>query len=257
MELEGIDVLLLKSSQNDLLALRALYLSFIDYTWLAPRSLPDSYLNNSEVNNPSGSFFDFLTLTFENEIVVPIFSKNEYFTDWSSDSLELREVQGSHLLKVIPDTFWISINPGQEISKDISPWEIKHLLHGAEGINEIIQELKDDAQTSKNTLELELCEPQFLEKLKNICKEFATNVHDLVEVSAGIIHQDESSSPYYRVEVLFKDKSKAEECLMSFKDFVNSKIIGDLPLSFHVKSNKNDFSNILPIEFIVYEDTST
>ncbi len=86
-------------------------------------------------------FFNFLALNFEESVFVPAFITLEQMSEWAGNELEYREIESSRLFEIMPSDWWLILNPGCEIHKDISPWEIERLKKGTKEIPEIVEEL--------------------------------------------------------------------------------------------------------------------
>lgn len=104
----------------------------VDRFQSAPLSDPPKYPDE---------FFNILGIQTPKRVYVPVFSKAEHITTWASTSLTHREIKGADLLKQIPEDWWLIFNPGQEIEKELSAWELNHLRAGKESISEIINEI--------------------------------------------------------------------------------------------------------------------
>lgn len=81
--------------------------------------------------------------------IVPVFSKEEFVAEWLGQELDCHSHSGAALLKLIPEGWWVCINPGQEVEKELSPWEIKKLRTGippgSDDLAELIAEQSADS----------------------------------------------------------------------------------------------------------------
>lgn len=116
-------------------------------------------------------FINLLGIQQEDRVLIPAFSNPAYIEEWCGQVLNFKEYEGRRLLESVPSEWWLCINPGQEIEKDISPWEIDKLRGGSDYIKEIISEL--DESRIINTLEVVELESSEHPKLKAKVCEFA------------------------------------------------------------------------------------
>lgn len=90
------------------------------------------------------SILNVLALSDEDRTIVPVFLQPEYLSEWSERPLEYRQTSILSLLDILPMNWWVCVNPGRDVEKELSPWELQKLLAGSEGIAEIVEELSDD-----------------------------------------------------------------------------------------------------------------
>ncbi len=83
--------------------------------------------------------FNFLAIEDSGQTRIPVFSSDELVSNWSTLPLKIRSVQAKVLLDLMPEDWWITLNPADQNSKDFSPWEIDRLRGGE--IDEIISEI--------------------------------------------------------------------------------------------------------------------
>ncbi len=86
-----------------------------------------------EPNYPN-DLFPFLAVRGGDKTWLPIFSGAEAANEWSSYPVDHQTIKGSAVLDRVPNDWWLALNPGSEISKEFSPWEISTLRSGPEGI---------------------------------------------------------------------------------------------------------------------------
>ncbi|MGI6524738.1 MAG: SseB family protein [Bdellovibrionota bacterium] len=87
-------------------------------------------------------FLNILGVQDKERVVVPVFSNSEYIEEWCGMPLSFDKVRGAVLLGRMPKDWWIAVNSGQNVEKELSPWEIDILRGGASGIPAIIEELE-------------------------------------------------------------------------------------------------------------------
>lgn len=86
-------------------------------------------------------FLNILGVQNKETVFVPVFSSAEAAEEWSGQKLRLRIMRLSDLLNLVPDGWWLILNPGSESEKDISSWEIDLLKGGAQSIPALVDEL--------------------------------------------------------------------------------------------------------------------
>lgn len=75
---------------------------------------------------------------------IPLFTDRAAVELWTDMEVLLREKQFSKLLWLVPAERWLHLNPGSEVGKEFSPWEIDCLRRGSEAIDEVLAELERD-----------------------------------------------------------------------------------------------------------------
>lgn len=84
---------------------------------------------------------DFLVIQSKTRFCIPIFTTQESVAAWSGNDLAVITKDFKALLWLIPDQCSLHLNPGQDIGKEFSFWEIEQLRKGEQAIDEIIEEL--------------------------------------------------------------------------------------------------------------------
>lgn len=106
---------------------------------LVDRSQPK---NLTLAPNYPNEFVRFLGVQDGDRILVPAFTTAERISDWFPHPLNVHESTFRSLLNVLPDNWWIVVNPNSELYKELSPWELKLLQSGPEGLEELLDELR-------------------------------------------------------------------------------------------------------------------
>lgn len=109
----------------------------------------------------------------EDTVYVPFFSQREFALEWFETELKLRSSSTAELLKAIPADWHLLFNPGQEIEKDFTPWEIGQLNQGVESVDEILDELFEESELKPLNIEVPAANdyPTLIEELRK----FATD----------------------------------------------------------------------------------
>ncbi|MCB0335640.1 MAG: hypothetical protein KDD62_05020, partial [Bdellovibrionales bacterium] len=85
-------------------------------------------------------------------VVVPCFSRPEMIEAWCGLPLSYSTLDGITVAKRIPENWWVVVNPGQEIEKELSPWEIEKLSQGSEAIPELLLDIVPENSIEPLTL---------------------------------------------------------------------------------------------------------
>lgn len=138
-----------------------------------PRPLTDSPRYPNE-------FFNVLGLQHGERVVVPVFSRADGIERWCGNPLRHRMLRFSDLLATIPDEWWVCVNPGGGVEKELSPWELGLLRSGRAGIAEIVEDL--GAATATTTVEIRALKDGEYPELRRLLGEFATSCIDISRV---------------------------------------------------------------------------
>jgi hypothetical protein len=106
--------------------------------WVAERFQDKPLSDAPEYPN---EFFNILGIRDKDRICVPVFTRPELLAQWSGLDLKFRELTFSDLASLIPDEWWVILNPAQETEKEFSPWELQKILEGEGSLNEVAEDL--------------------------------------------------------------------------------------------------------------------
>lgn len=135
----NITTLLQRAAEGDESAASLFFALFPQVIWHAP--------GRGNLEEPGGveypnDFYGFLAVKTAECTIIPVFSELRFAEEWAGRPLQCREVTGRHLLETLPEEWWIGVNPGQEIEKELSPWEITLIKkEHPEAIKELVREL--------------------------------------------------------------------------------------------------------------------
>jgi hypothetical protein len=120
--------------------------TFFQALFDGPVYIPRRYQSQPMSDSPDypGDFVDVLGITDDDRVIVPVFSNPDGIEEWCGNPLQWRCMNGIEAAKVIPDDWWVVINPGSEIEKELSPWEIERLREGKEALLELVTEALSD-----------------------------------------------------------------------------------------------------------------
>jgi len=105
---------------------------------------------------------NFFTMPVDDRKVLPIFTSAESALEWGQERFVLSSIPFQLLLDLAPGDLWYHLNPGDEVGKEFSPWELERLKLGAEAIDEILSEIDDSAG---NPFEIDR-QPEHLQALR-------------------------------------------------------------------------------------------
>lgn len=136
-----LTLLMERASAGDREATRA----FFSELFQARLYIPDRHQPGTPMKEvPYPSNFNYLLgVEAEERFIVPAFTSEQFLIEWGGH-LIFREMTGERLLQTIPDGWYCVLNPGQEVEKEFTPWEIEQLRLGPEAIQEILDELAMD-----------------------------------------------------------------------------------------------------------------
>lgn len=151
-----------------------------------PLYVPERY-QSPQIENSApypNDFINILGLQKEEQIFVPVFSSQELISSWCGRTLNFKTVSGQALLELIPAGWWVCVNPGCEVEKEMSPWELDELRAGQSGIEAILEELFQT--NSLGTLSIrELQQDEFKDSLLAL-KSFAQTNPQIKKLFAAV-----------------------------------------------------------------------
>ncbi len=130
-----------RASQGEPEAAAAFYRAFL----AGPLFIPERYQSYSLSDSPEypNNFINLLGVQDNERVVIPAFSHKQYIKEWCGADLAFKQMKGSALLEAVPKGWWLVINPGRLVEKDLSPWEQEQLRAGEEGVAAVVAELKE------------------------------------------------------------------------------------------------------------------
>lgn len=133
---------LLPALEGDRLAAQAFFEAFLREPLIVPERRQAQKM--SDTPDYPDEFLNILGVQDKERVIVPVFSRKELVVEWCGSDLALRSLTGADLLKLMPADWWICINPGADIEKEFSPWEIEQLKAGVAGIPAVLDEIYQD-----------------------------------------------------------------------------------------------------------------
>ncbi|MCB0354504.1 MAG: SseB family protein [Bdellovibrionales bacterium] len=203
--------LLQKASDGDTAAARAFYEAFLREQLTVPRRHQTYPLSNAP-QYPS-EFLDVLGVASEDGVTtVPVFSSARLVPEWAGNDLLVRTIVGAELLKLIPEGWWITFNPGSDWGKEFSSWEISQLLLGENAIDEVVRECFEgeiDDQAILEPLSLEIPSESHHQKLRQAL-EGAGAEHREIQKIWLLHHRAEGTAERLVLGILLRDAAASE-----------------------------------------------
>ncbi|MBN8547749.1 MAG: SseB family protein [Deltaproteobacteria bacterium] len=133
---------LLPALEGDRTAAQAFFEAFLRDPLVVPERRQAQKMSD-EPRYPN-EFLNILGVQAKERVLVPVFSRRDLIVEWCGSELATRSISGAELLTLMPEEWWICLNPGAEIEKEISPWEIEQLKEGTAGIPAVLDEIYQD-----------------------------------------------------------------------------------------------------------------
>ena len=83
------------------------------------------------------------TIEYEGQQCLPIFTEKAFVEAWAEREIPCTKKSFSGLLWLVPEDAWMYLNPGQEIGKELTAWELSQLRIGAESIPDLVLALEE------------------------------------------------------------------------------------------------------------------
>lgn len=88
----------------------------------------------------------FATVEYQGSVTLPIFTQEEFVSDWAEAETAVVEQQFQSLLWLLGEETWLYLNPAQEVGKEITPWEVEQLKKGASAVPELVAALNEELE---------------------------------------------------------------------------------------------------------------
>lgn len=103
--------------------------------------IPTQGANGNKVSELGTSHIDelgFVTVDYEGQECLPIFSQESFLTQWAEREMTFTKKSFSSLLWLIGDSTWLYLDANQQAGKEITSWEIELLKKGKDAIPELV-----------------------------------------------------------------------------------------------------------------------
>jgi hypothetical protein len=182
---------------------------------------------------------------------------------WCSRQLNHSVVFFKSLLQSVPNDWWLCLNPGSDLEKEFSPWEISLLKQGLDALPEIIADWQDQQENRSANVE-----PLSTDKYPLVikCLKDFGNVEKRVRAISALLETSQTEDGESRSILIGCELAKVTETeLIELTDRLNSVLrlttIGEDPFRVFTSSDEHPdpfFSifNYIPAVF-EREDEST
>lgn len=122
---------------------RSAMIGFYKALFSGPLFVPERYQAQSLSHIPTypNDLFNIMGIADQDRVVTPVFADPKHIQEWCGQELKYRTFNGQQLLELVPKEWWLCIEPGLEVYKEMSPWELDQLRDGDAGIEAIVDEL--------------------------------------------------------------------------------------------------------------------
>lgn len=113
----------------------------------------------SQAHQPDNSaaypdeFLNVLALEDDGRVYVPCFIDAAAIHEWYPEPLTIREIEFSALSSLLPEDWWLVLNPASEACKELSPWELQRLRGDDAALLELLEELRQPEMRAAVTVE--------------------------------------------------------------------------------------------------------
>lgn len=174
---QPLDELLAAAIEGGRAAVEKFYRGLFAARVFVPRRFQAMPLSDS----PSypNDFIDLLGVNDKTRVVVPVFTGTDLVREWSGTEFALREITFVELAGLLPEQWWVVLNPGSEIEKEFTPWEIEHIRAGEQSLPILVEEAL--AHEGESGLSFSAVGDEFA-KLKEVLAQFAATVESIEAV---------------------------------------------------------------------------
>lgn len=177
----------------------------------------------------------------EERTIVPFFSSIANIAEWCGRELSHTQILFSSFLKSVPEDWWLCLNPGSNLEKEFSPWEVSLLKQGLEALPEIIADWQS-LQESRSANVQPLAEDQYPLVIKCL-KDFG-DAEKSVRAIAALLETSQTDEGESRSILIGCEVEGINETqLIELKDRLNNILrlttIGEDP--FRVFASSGDF----------------
>lgn len=163
-------------------------------------------------------------------VVTPVFSRPAFIVEWCGQQLAYSRHTFQSLASVLPAGWWLTINPGQDIEKEISPWEIEKLREGERAIPEVIDELSRETSIDQS-IEIRSPDGRYKE-LQSALSDAARANPKIISLylaveSSQTIEQKERETLLVGIECSALNQNELEAIKIDFEKISDLHLVGD------------------------------
>lgn len=218
-----------------------------------PLYVPNRAQNSQLSHQPEypNEFVSVMGVQDSERVIIPVFSSPSFISEWASQNFEYRKFSGEQLLDILPQGWWLSVNPGQDVGKDISPWEIEMLKAGDRSFDELIQEIID-GESEDNALEISPLLPEEHNSFKQALIEYVKDITYVSELFLGSVKKEQSYEVIVGLAIDSVHTDQIESLRDKIRKFCEPYFIGNTPIKIIVDHNESNlllgtFADILPV----------
>lgn len=175
---ESIELAIERASDGEAEAVASFFEILLECTLYVPKRFQKAPLSNAPIY--PNEFLDILGIQDGERVVVPVFTRENFVHDWSGQDFIVRSLRASDLFELMPDGWWIDLNPGSDVGKELSAWEVSELKLGREAIPSLVQELVADEVSQP--IEIEFMSDQNKLPWMDVIVEFATSKEKILSL---------------------------------------------------------------------------
>jgi hypothetical protein len=213
--------------------------SFFQALTSAQLIVPERNQDHPSKNQPRypDPFLNILGVQQDERVLVPCFSSESALREWSGHSIRTRSLSINDLINLLPEGWWLVLNPGGEGEKELSPWEIDTIKGGEQNIDSLVQELMLEAPVRDLTwTEIDI---QKYSGLKNVVVEIAQTLPEVRALYGAVengtmLNDSAHSALVLGVLVLSVPPKRREEIHDTFSRIVSQTQIGDTEVKIRV-----------------------
>ena len=176
-------------------------------------------------------FFRHLGIRGGDKTWLPIFTSEEALAEWSTQPLNSTVIKGAEVLNIIPADWWLVLNPGTEVSKEFSPWEVNTLKSGPDGIAAAAEDQMAALVVEQEYGPLELKDRN---ELAELITEFGLENADVFAITPAVERSIDSDGNITSERIIFgiacaenTKKERVEELKQTLLQRLGTKLIGE------------------------------
>lgn len=160
-----------RAIEGDRNAARSFYLALMKIELVVPERFQEIELQN--VATYPNDIINVLGLKVSEGPIVPAFFEEEDVFQWCGKPLNVRKLSLNALMDILPENWSICIDPGHDVEKLLSPWELSELRGGEDAIAGIVDDLFSSQEFESLEIEdvAESDYPELRGELMNISKD--------------------------------------------------------------------------------------
>lgn len=182
-------------------------------------------------------FFNIMAVQDGDKVIVPTFTTEELISTWCAEKLRTRALSCTDLLQLLPEDWYICLNPGSAVEKEFTPWEIAKLKQGQGNVAEVVEELY--LKEAIEVLEVTAANQQDHQALIASLKQAAPNYTEVRRLFLACengrdIDNRPTSTLLLGIEALCKDPARLEKIKDELSSSARLSLIGDQEIKVRI-----------------------